>query len=184
MRSTVRRYRSATVVVALVVALGAAGCGGDDASSSDDDASSSDDVATDDTMDMDEHDEGAFAFGEPAEAGDADRTIEIEARDDLTFAPSSVEVAAGETVTFVVTNVGAAVHEFTLGDEHTQDEHEAEMQEMGGGMMHDEPNAVSLAAGETKELTWHFTDGGDVLFGCHQPGHYAGGMVGTVTVTE
>jgi uncharacterized cupredoxin-like copper-binding protein len=30
--------------------------------------------------------------------------------------------------------------------------------------------------------TWTFEDPGDLIFGCHVPGHYAYGMRGTVTV--
>ena len=58
----------------------------------------------------------------------------------------------------------------------------AEMMENGETMSHDDPNAVVLAAGETKELTWRFSEAGTVLIGCHQPGHYAAGMTGTVVV--
>ena len=80
-----------------------------------------------------------------------------------------------------MTNEGAIVHDFTVGDEETQNEHEAQMTEMPG-MGHEEPNLLTLDPGETGELTWRFTSPGTVLLGCHQPGHYAGGMVATVTV--
>ena len=90
----------------------------------------------------------------------------------------------GEIITFVVTNSGAAVHEFVIGDAAVQDEHEEEMQGMEAGMpMGDEPNALALAAGETTSITWHFTQAGELQFACHQPGHYARGMVGTFTVS-
>ncbi len=138
------------------------------------------------TMDteMDMHSDASFEFGDPMEAADATRVIEITANDDLTFSPASVTVTEGETVTFRVTNVGAIDHDFTLGDAHMQEEHEAEMAEMAGSdmSMHDEPNAFVIKPGETKEMTWHMTASGEVLFGCHQPGHYAAGMVGTITV--
>jgi uncharacterized cupredoxin-like copper-binding protein len=49
-------------------------------------------------------------------------------------------------------------------------------------MMHEEPNAMTINPGETNELTWHFTEPGTVLIGCHQVGHYAGGMKATITV--
>jgi uncharacterized cupredoxin-like copper-binding protein len=59
------------------------------------------------------------------------------------------------------------------------------MAEMGGDMpMHDEPNAFVQSPRETKDMTWHTTEGGKSLFGCHQPGHYAAGMKGTVSVTS
>jgi len=122
------------------------------------------------------------SFGSPAEAADADRVIEITASDNLVFEPAEIAVAAGETVTFRVINDGNLVHDFTLGDQATQDEHEAEMAEMGGEMAHEEPNTVTIPAGETAELTWRFAESGTVLIGCHQPGHYAAGMKGQVEV--
>lgn len=147
--------------------------------------SASNSSSTTTAMSMSE-DHGSFDFGEPADASSADRTVEIEAADSLSFDPSEVEVTAGETITFRVVNTGTLPHEFVLGDQAAQDAHEAEMVEMmenGGELaMQDEANAVNLAAGETKELTWHFTTSGSVLFGCHQPGHYAGGMKGTMSV--
>jgi uncharacterized cupredoxin-like copper-binding protein len=121
------------------------------------------------------------SVGMAADPAEADRTIGIQAGDDLRFEPSVVEVAAGQTVTFVVTNTGQTPHEFILGDEALQEEHERDMQE--GGMEHGADNTVELAAGETAELTWRFDEPGEVLFGCHEPGHYPAGMVGTVRVS-
>lgn len=125
--------------------------------------------------------EGEFAFGEPADPATADRIIEIVTTNDLVFNPADLIVTAGETITFRVVNDGTIIHDFTLGDDATQEEHEEEMAEMGG-MAHDQPNAVTIAGGEAKELTWTFTQPGTVLVGCHQPGHYDGGMKGQVTV--
>lgn len=147
------------------------------------DITAGDDHAEDEDAE-DGHSEG-FAFGDPMEAADASRVIEIKALDDFTFDPASVEIEAGETVTFRVENVGLVDHDFTLGDSETQDEHEAEMVEMaasGNMAMHDEANAFGLTSGEMKEMTWHFTQAGEILFGCHTPGHYAAGMVGSITI--
>lgn len=71
-------------------------------------------------------------------------------------------------------------HEFYIGDEEAQAEHEQEMQ--AGGMTHDEPAGISVPPGETKELTFTFAEPGETLAGCHEPGHYAGGMKATITV--
>lgn len=116
-----------------------------------------------------------------ADAGIADRVIEIKTTDDLRFEPSDLTVTAGETITFRLINDGALMHDFTLGDEETQIEHEAEMSDMGA-MAHDEPNVAIIPPGETIELTWTFSETGTVLIGCHQPGHYAAGMTGRITV--
>ncbi|MGI8517495.1 MAG: cupredoxin domain-containing protein [Acidimicrobiia bacterium] len=120
-------------------------------------------------------------FGSPAEPTEADRVIEITATDQLVFEPADVTVSSGETITFRIVNQGNLLHDFTLGDQATQDEHEAEMAAMGG-MAHDLPNVVNIPAGQTVELTWSFPDGGIVLIGCHQPGHYPAGMKGRVFV--
>lgn len=170
------KTRAGSVAFALLL-VGVAACGGDGAST----------TSIDTTMPMETtmaHDMGdeEFAFGAPMDGSMADRVVEITANDDFTFAPATIEVANGEVVTFRVTNTGSIPHDFVLGDAEAQDEHAAEMAEMGAGMAHDEANVFTLAPGETKELTWHFTVSGEVIYGCHQPGHYTAGMKGTVTV--
>lgn len=119
--------------------------------------------------------EGAVP-GSAADDSDADRKVHVETKDDLSFDPSSIEVAAGEVVTFVVTNDGNADHEFVLGDSSYQKSHD------GGDMDHGMGNAVTVSPGETQELTWEFSEPGEILYGCHEAGHYDGGMVGTITV--
>jgi uncharacterized cupredoxin-like copper-binding protein len=108
-------------------------------------------------------------------------TIEVGLTDALRIEPAEMTVPAGVPVTFVVTNQGVNEHEFVLGDEAVQAEHEAEM--ASGGMAHDTANSISLAAGETKELTFMFEQPGETLAGCHLPGHYAGGMRAVITVS-
>jgi uncharacterized cupredoxin-like copper-binding protein len=102
----------------------------------------------------------------------------------MRFSPSEIEVRAGETVAFVVTNTGEAVHEFVIGDEHVQEEHEAGMAEDGDHAEEGPPNAVTVAPGATETLVYRFGEPGELLIGCHVPGHYAAGMVGTITIGE
>lgn len=109
------------------------------------------------------------------------RTVEIAARDDLTFEPSTIEVAAGERVRFVVTNEGAMDHEFILGDEATQMAHESQM-DAGSHMTLDAMASMAMGPGEMMDATVTFDEPGEILFGCHVAGHYAGGMKGSVMV--
>jgi uncharacterized cupredoxin-like copper-binding protein len=111
---------------------------------------------------------------------EAPRTIEMTMNDQLRFVPDRTTVAVGETIRFVVTNSGVLEHEFVIGDEHEQEEHAAEM--MDGGMMHDEANAMSVPAGETRELVFTFHEPGELLIGCHVDGHYDAGMVARIIV--
>jgi len=125
------------------------------------------------------------ACGDGDGAGIDDGVIEVSAFDDLRFEPSSVTVPTGEPVTFRVTNEGENTHEFVLGPEHVQMAHE---EASAGGMEHGEMHvegqlaALELQPGETEEVTVTFDEPGEMPFGCHEPGHYGGGMVGSVTV--
>jgi uncharacterized cupredoxin-like copper-binding protein len=121
--------------------------------------------------------------GGPADAEEADRTVEVTTLDTMTFEPSTITVTAGETVAFVVTNTGNAVHEFTLGDAEMQQEHAEAMAHIPAGMAHDMPNSITLQPGETKQLTWRFGDAATLEFACHQPDHYEAGMRGQIAVT-
>lgn len=157
------------LAVATVICLAVVACGDD---------------TTATTMHMDEHDE-EFHFGEPADSADADRVIEVTTTNDLTFEPAEFTVAEGEVITFRISNDGDIEHDFVIGDEEAQTEHEAEMEEMresGEMTMHDDPNAVEVPSGGTAEITWHFTEAGTVLIGCHVKGHYDAGMKATITV--
>jgi uncharacterized cupredoxin-like copper-binding protein len=127
------------------------------------------------------------AFGEAVDPATADRAVEVDALDTMAFEPGTIEVAVGEAITFVVTNRGEAVHEFTLGDEEAQRAHADEMAE--GGAHDDEHavggavgNTITLQPGETKELAWWFDHAGTVEYACHVPGHYEAGMHGQITV--
>ena len=161
---------SVSKLVVLTIAVASfvvAGCSSDEGSSGDEGSATE-----------------SFDFGQPADPADADRTVEITANDDFSFDPDAVDVKVGEVVTFSVTNSGDLPHEFTLGPGDVQQEHEEEMAEMGDMEMDNDPNAISVPAGETVDLTWEFTEAGSVLYGCHTQGHYDAGMVGNIDVAE
>lgn len=118
-----------------------------------------------------------------AEAPAAATRIEVTLSDGLKIEPATMTVPVGQPVTFVVTNSGTVLHEFVLGDEEVQAEHETKMGEGGGmSMPEDEPNAIGVDPGQTKELTFTFAEPGTTFAGCHVVGHYAAGMKATITV--
>jgi uncharacterized cupredoxin-like copper-binding protein len=118
----------------------------------------------------------------PAGGGSTNR-IEVRLIDSFRIEPGDFTVPAGEPVTFVVKNGGVLDHEFFVGDEAAQSEHDKAMLS-SGGMAHDEPNGVGVKPGETKELTITFDAAASLIAACHVPGHYAGGMKTSITVTE
>ncbi|MHB1529352.1 MAG: cupredoxin domain-containing protein [Acidiferrobacteraceae bacterium] len=123
-----------------------------------------------------------FTFGQPGRAGQVQKTIHIFALDSMRFKPSTVRVRPGETVRFIVTDAGRIRHEFVIGDKQEQLEHDQEMRAMPNMPMHD-PNGISLAPGQTKTLIWKFADTpGRVEYACHEPGHFAAGMIGRIYV--
>ena len=151
-----------------------------------------------------------YAFGQPASADKATRTVEVVLQD-MSFSPKSLDVKAGETVRFVLVNKGQLLHEFNLGDAAMHAEHQKQMMQMQssgmlnatgmgkmdhgamdhdamgnmgnmGGMKHDDPNSVLVEPGKTAELTWTFTKASGLEFACNIPGHYQAGMVGKLNV--
>jgi len=121
--------------------------------------------------------EGASSNGEGV------RTIQVQMTDELRFAPAEYSVQAGETVRFEIINGGQIVHEFLIGGEAAQDEFEMQMSD-GGGMAHDPDAGVSVEPGATETFEYTFEEAGQLLAGCHEPGHYDGGMVATISVED
>lgn len=119
----------------------------------------------------------------PAESAAAALRIAVSLTDALRIEPAAMSVPVGVPVAFVVTNEGAVPHEFVVGDEAFQQAHESAMRGMAA-MAQDEPSAIGLAPGETKELTLTFTEPGELLAVCHVPGHYPAGMRAQITVTS
>jgi uncharacterized cupredoxin-like copper-binding protein len=136
----------------------------------------------------DRHDKGhtaighASAVGGPAEASAAGRTINVGLLDTMRFAfDAPLALKRGEVVRFVVTNRGQMRHEFSIGSEAEQDSHRAMMRSMPN-MVHQDPNAVTVEPGETKELVWRFDGDQPVVIACNIPGHAEAGMILTVDV--
>jgi uncharacterized cupredoxin-like copper-binding protein len=147
-----------------------------------------DGASADSMVNMDDtHDHGpvaGYSFGAPGAPADVDRTVRI-VMGDMSFDPAMVTITAGETIRFVVINRSGIDHDFTIGDPIAQGAHRAEMVEMmdNPGMTHaDDPNAVLVKAGETRELIWWFAPTGGLEFDCNVPGHYEAGMRGTIDV--
>lgn len=126
----------------------------------------------------------ACAGGESTPGGGGEpRTIEVNMTDEFRFEPAQFTVAPGETVRFELTNVGELVHEFLIGDEAAQAEFEEQMS--AGEIDHETDAGVSVEPGQTETFDYTFPDAeGELLAGCHEPGHYDGGMVATISVTE
>jgi uncharacterized cupredoxin-like copper-binding protein len=123
----------------------------------------------------------ALAFAGCSAAAASPRSMTIVMKDDMTFTPSSITVRQGETVAFDVRNQGGIAHEFFVGSAMAQADHETEMMQMSA-MGHDHETGVHVDAGSSKRLAIKFSTPGTFLMGCHEPGHWDAGMLGTVVV--
>ncbi len=127
------------------------------------------------------HEERESSVGAPGQAANVTRTVNVDMADTMRFNPGTIHAIQGETIRFVVKNLGQVEHEFVLGSEKELKEHYAMMLKMPE-MEHGDANAVSVAPGKSGELIWQFTQAGKIDFACLQPGHYDAGMKGAVNV--
>lgn len=177
---------SAVAAAVLVVALSVSACAGDSepveaGSPSTSSISVPDDRAT-------EHHDGADAATPEREGDDVldesgHLTVAVE-MNDFGYELEPLEIAAGSTVTFDFTNAGVVEHEAMLGDMHQQEEFMADTdhEAHADGGHHGEIHAITLAPGESGSLTMQFDVPGEIVIGCHLPGHWDAGMKSTFSV--
>lgn len=105
---------------------------------------------------------------------DAPRVVWLNMDDTLKFTPDSVDVAKGETIRFVLTNSGEAVHEFQVGpaDKVAADD-------VDGVIVVEKDE---LDAGSTRAVDYTFDGAGPYAYACHEPGHYENAMKGVVVL--
>ena len=101
------------------------------------------------------------------------RVIRVYAGPGYAFSPSSISVARGETVTFVVTTTGPSAHEFMVGPA------DAVASDAPGT-----PEVADIGMMQAKSLTYTFDGPGLYAFACHATGHYEAGMRGTIVVVS
>ncbi len=124
-------------------------------------------------------------YGSPGKSLAVTRTVRIVALDTLRFTPSRIHVRPGQTIRFRIHNGGHLTHEFVIGDPAAQLVHEAQMEAHPGMGMANDSNGVSIPPGQTRTLIWQFPEHtGTVEYACHEPGHFAAGMVGHIDIVS
>jgi uncharacterized cupredoxin-like copper-binding protein len=104
------------------------------------------------------------------------RMIVIRMDDHLEFVPSEVSVTPGETILFVLANVGTtATHEFQVGPADR-----VALDQVDGQIVVEVDKIAPLHIDFT---TYTFGGGGPYAFACHEPGHYEAGMKGIIDIT-
>jgi uncharacterized cupredoxin-like copper-binding protein len=193
------------VAVALVTAMLAAACAADDPIGAFDESACSLEPATaagvastseaddhgDDADEADDHGDDADEaddHGDDADEADdhsdeplvADYVVDMDMLE-FGYSCNLPAIEAGTVIEFRMVNVGAVEHEAVFGDLAAQDEAEAQMaassgdEDAHGDDDHGTPTLV-LAPGESGTIVVMFDEPGDMIIGCHVPGHWDAGM--------
>lgn len=105
------------------------------------------------------------------------RMIVLRLDDNLEFVPGEVSVTPGETILFVLANVGTGVtHEFQLGPADR-----VALDHVDGQIVVEADKIEPLHAAY---LTYTFGSIGPYAFACHEPGHYEAGMKGIIDLAS
>jgi len=114
------------------------------------------------------------------------RNVVIELDDSRSIESANWQARQGEALRLIVVNTGQATHELAVGPARDIAAHADSMIESGSGK-HDHGTAVAIKAvsvepGKTATLLYTFDEPGKWAMACFEPGHYEGGMKGTVEV--
>ena len=142
-------------------------------------------------------------IGEKGDPKKIDRTIEIEMYDNYYY-PTQIDVKKGETVKFIVKNLGELVHEYNIGTKEMHIKHQPEMAKLveheilladkidhekmkkmakkDHSLGHSHANSVLLEPNEIGEIIWKFSKNISLEMACNMPGHYEAGMVGNINI--
>jgi uncharacterized cupredoxin-like copper-binding protein len=97
--------------------------------------------------------------------------------DKLEFVPTEVAVKPGETILFVLANVGSAItHEFQLGPADR-----VALDQVDGQIVVEVDKVEPL---HVDYVTYTFGSVGPYAFACHEPGHYEAGMKGVIDLAS
>ena len=150
------------------------------------------------------HNDYAASMNMINEKGDPkniDRTIEINMYD-YYYEPNVIKVKIGETIKFIIRNLGEMVHEYNIGTKEMHIKHQPEMQKlvdhgilmvdkidkikmkkmskMDHSLGHSHSNSIMLEPKKSGEIIWKFSKDINLEMACNIPGHYESGMVGSL----
>ena len=139
--------------------------------------------------------------GEKGDPNEIDRTIKIKMYDNY-YEPNEIKVREGETIKFIVQNLGEMVHEYNIGTKEMHIKHQPEMQRLvdngillidrvdmikmkemsktDHSLSHSHSNSVMVEPNKTGEVIWKFSKNISLEMACNVPGHYQTGMVGNI----
>ncbi len=155
------------------------------------------------TISYNAHAESMNMIGEKGDPKNIDRIIEIKMYDNY-YEPNLIKVKKGETIKFIVRNLGEMVHEYNIATKEMHIKHQHEMQKlvdhgilmvdkidkekmkkmskMDHSLGHSHANSVMVEPKKTGEIVWKFSKNLTLEMACNIPGHYETGMVGKIII--
>ncbi len=140
-------------------------------------------------------------IGEEGDPNKIDRVVNIKMYDNY-YEPNIVKIKKGETIKFIIENLGEMVHEYNIGTKEMHIKHQPEMQKlidheillvdkidkikmkkmskMDHSLGHSHANSIMLEPKSSGELIWKFSKDINLEMACNIPGHYESGMVGNL----
>ena len=137
--------------------------------------------------------------GEKGDPNKIDRVVNIKMYDNY-YEPNVIKIKKGETIKFVVENLGDLVHEYNIGTKEMHIKHQPEMQKlvdheillvdkidrvkmkkmskMDHSLGHSHSNSIMLEPKTSGEIIWKFSKDVNLEMACNIPGHYESGMFG------
>ena len=138
-------------------------------------------------------------IGEKGDPNKIDRIVNIKMYDNY-YEPNLVKIKKGETIKFIVENLGEMVHEYNIGTKEMHIKHQPEMQKlvdheillvdkidrvkmkkmskMDHSLGHSHSNSIMLEPKTSGEIIWKFSKDVNLEMACNIPGHYESGMFG------
>ena len=144
---------------------------------------------------------GMKMIGEKGDIKDVTKVVTVKMFDNY-YEPNEIVVKKGETVKFVVKNMGELVHELNIATKEMHIKHQPEMAKMveheilladkidknkmkemskiDRSMAHKHANSVLLEPNDTGEIIWKFSTSTKLEIACNVPGHYEAGMIARI----
>jgi uncharacterized cupredoxin-like copper-binding protein len=140
-------------------------------------------------------------IGQKGDINDVTKVITVKMYDNY-YDPNQITVKKGETVKFIVKNMGELVHELNIATKEMHIQHQPEMAKMveheilladridknkmkemakmNHAMAHKHANSVLLEPNDTGEIIWKFSTSAKLEIACNVPGHYEAGMIAKI----
>ena len=140
-------------------------------------------------------------IGEKGNEKDVTKVITVKMFDNY-FEPNEIKVKKGQTIKFIVKNLGELVHEYNIATKEMHLKHQPEMAKMvdheilladkidknkmkemakkDHAMAHQHSNSLLLEPKQTGKIIWKFSTSAKLEIACNVPGHYETGMIAQI----